>query len=339
MINKIQIENFKSIENLTLEPGRLNIVIGANASGKTNILEAIVMGALASSNKLDYEFLGNRIRVTSPEFMKNAFPGTKEKSIQIEFSSDKESFLYSLINDDRDYRRWIDIGNKGAVNNTIINEEIAKGNNNPTFEYVKSQTQQRASSIGISDFLIYTPELSYLRKFEEQAQITPLGIKGEGLFYVLKRIISDKENKEQFDDIKEYLHLLDWFEDFNIPSGLMPNEYKISIKDRFIDSSFNYFDQRSSNEGFLYLLFYLVLFTSKNTPSFFAIDNIETGFNPKLCTELIKTLNNLSEKYQKQVILTTHNPAILDGLNLNDDNQRLFISHRNKEGKTNIERI
>lgn len=97
MINKIQIENFKSIENLTLEPGRLNIVIGANASGKTNILEAIVMGALASSNKLDYEFLGNRIRVTSPEFMKNAFPGTKEKSIQIEFSSDKESFLYSLI--------------------------------------------------------------------------------------------------------------------------------------------------------------------------------------------------------------------------------------------------
>ncbi len=101
----------------------------------------------------------------------------------------------------------------------------------------------------------------------------------------------------------------------------------------------NYFEQRSSNEGFLYLLFYLVLFTSEKTPAFFAIDNIETGFNPKLCTELIKILNELAKKYKKQVIITTHNPAILDGLNINDENQRLFIARRNKSGKTQIERI
>lgn len=340
MISSIQIKNFKSIENLTLELGRLNVVIGANASGKTNILEAIVMGASASSNKLDYEFLGNRIRVTSPEFMRNAFLGTKEKCILVKFLFDNYNISYPLINDKRDYRKWLlDISAEiGAFTNSIIEEEKAKGNN-PSYQDVESKKQQIVSSAGISDFLIYTPELSYLKKFEELAQITPLGIRGEGLFYILKQIISDKEKKLQFDDIKEYLHLLDWFDDFDIPKGLMPNEYKISIKDRFIDSSFKYFDQRSSNEGFLFLLFYLVLFTSENTPSFFAIDNIETGFNPKLCTELIKTLNKLAEKYQKQVILTTHNPAILDGLNLNDNNQRLFISQRNKAGKTIIERI
>lgn len=339
MINKIQIENFKSIENLALNLGRINVIIGANGSGKTNILEAIVMGAAASANKLDYEFLGNRLRFTLPEFMKNAFPGSKEKKIKIKFSHGNDDFSYSLINDAEDNRKWIDVDSKGLQINKTIEELLQEKPREIRLEFVKSIIQQKASSKGISDFLIYTPELSYLKRFEELAQITPLGVKGEGLFYLLKQIFSNKEKKEQISDIKEYLHLLDWFEDFNIPNGLMSNESKIAIKDRYIDRTLNYFDQRSSNEGFLYLLFYLVLFTSENTPSFFAIDNIETGFNPKLCTELIKILNILAKKYNKQVIITTHNPAILDGLNLNDNNQRLFIANRNKTGKTYIERI
>ncbi|OQX97500.1 MAG: hypothetical protein B6I20_12520 [Bacteroidetes bacterium 4572_117] len=342
MINKIQIENFKSIENLTLELGRVNVIIGANGSGKTNILEAIVMGAAASANKLDYEFLGNRLRFTSPEFMKNAFPNAKKNETKIKFLHGKDDFSYSLINDERDYRKWIDVDvsvSKGSQINKIIDKLFKEGYKEFGRDVVTSIMRQNASEKGISDFLIYTPELSYLKKFETQAQITPLGVKGEGLFYMLKQILGNKHNKKQISDIKEYLHLLDWFEDFDIPNGLMSNESKIAIKDRYINPTLNYFDQKSANEGFLYLLFYLVLFTGENTPSFFAIDNIETGFNPKLCTELIKTLNNLAEKYDKQTIITTHNPAILDGINLNDDNQRLFIAHRNKEGKTYVERI
>jgi predicted ATPase len=148
----------------------------------------------------------------------------------------------------------------------------------------------------------------------------------------------NKRKTKQIIDIKENLHLLDWFEDFDIPVGLMSNEFKISIKDRFISNA-SFFDQRSSNEGFLFLLFYLFLFTSENTPRFFAIDNIETGFNPKLCTKLMATLTKLAAKYKKQVIITTHNPAILDGIDLKDDAQRLFIAHRNKQGKTFLERI
>lgn len=44
MVNKIGIRNFKSIDTLDLELGRFNVIIGANGSGKSNVLEAIVMG-------------------------------------------------------------------------------------------------------------------------------------------------------------------------------------------------------------------------------------------------------------------------------------------------------
>ncbi len=74
------------------------------------------------------------------------------------------------------------------------------------------------------------------------------------------------------------------------------------------------------------MLFYFCRFISEDTPSFFAIDNIDASLNPKLCRRLIKEL------YDKQVILTTHNPSILDGLNLDEYEPRLLVVFRNKSG-------
>jgi AAA15 family ATPase/GTPase len=61
--------------------------------------------------------------------------------------------------------------------------------------------------------------------------------------------------------------------------------------------------------------------------------------NPKLGRQLVKTLAELAKQHQKQAILTTHNPAILDGLNLDDDEQRLFVVYRNADGQTRTRRI
>jgi predicted ATPase len=81
------------------------------------------------------------------------------------------------------------------------------------------------------------------------------------------------------------------------------------------------------------------LFISDKTPKFFAIENIDNALNPKLACDLMKVLAQLAEKYGKQVIFTTHNAAILDGLNLNDPEQRLFVASRNAVGHTKMLRI
>ncbi len=41
VLRKIVIDNFKSLVNMTYEPGHLNLVIGENSSGKTNLCQAI----------------------------------------------------------------------------------------------------------------------------------------------------------------------------------------------------------------------------------------------------------------------------------------------------------
>src|SRR5208337_3746604 len=95
MIRKVRINNYKSIPELTLELGRVTVLIGANGSGKSNILEAIALASAAAQNKLDNEFLITRgIRVTETRFMRSAFRELPPppKAVQISIQNEKPTF-------------------------------------------------------------------------------------------------------------------------------------------------------------------------------------------------------------------------------------------------------
>ena len=55
MIRTLKIERFKSIVKLELELGRVNVFIGANGSGKSNLLEAVGILGAAAFGRVDDE--------------------------------------------------------------------------------------------------------------------------------------------------------------------------------------------------------------------------------------------------------------------------------------------
>lgn len=372
MIQQIQIQNFKSINDLTLELGRITVLIGENGSGKSNILEAVAMGAAGMHGELSNKALvGRGIRLTSPVLMRAGFDKeAKEKEIKVCFRGENEAEEnITLLNDNKKFSEWEKLEEvKKIVYNNIMNS-IAHGKipkellQNEDFNKIKNiikkikndeeremflvgselsynkrrkETLIESGLIHASDFLIYAPENHFLRQFEED--LTALGIRGEGLFRLLSVIAT--ESPEQLVAIKNNLaELLDWFDDFEIPQDLYATERRINIRDRYLDEILHGFDQRSANEGFLYLLFYFTLFISDYTPKFFAIDNIDNAMNPRLCAALMRILTRLAKEYGKQVIFTTHNPSILDGLDLTDDEQRLLVVSRNLDGNTQTRRI
>ena len=361
MIDKIQIKNFKSIVDLTLDLGRFNVIIGANGCGKTNILEAITFASAASQGKLDLEYLANRdIRVTDPQFMFNAFDDEDDDKkpskplIAISVTSKPKLNTNVIVGYAEKVKEWINLADSieaFRIKTLFENYEDRTGKtldilHSEDFDVLDLETKYPEIFNKLKESLIDKPELSsfvtyrpteiHLRKTFE-ARMVPFGIKGEGLLRYLKEL--GEESVELFAEINRGLHLLDWFDEFSIPEGLLSNEHALSIGDKYLKESMHSFDQRSTNEGFLYLLFYLTLFNSKDTPKFFAIDNIETSFNPKLCTKLTEYLVESTEKNDKQVILTTHSPYVLDGLDLSDDNVRLFVARRNIDGHTRLERI
>ena len=367
MIGKITINNYKSVQDLELDLGRVTVLIGANGCGKSNILEATALCSAAAGNKLDHEFLVSRgIRVPDdPRFMRSAFDArsvTDNITVSItgqqggetddnDVAKEPGRFQCALQNKDNSpYSTWsntaIEVINRSAKSIKSFQKELDSQENlkvsvataREILREIDAINQRRLSPLGLRDFLIYSPENSSLRTFETEGQIQPLGIKGEGLFKLLT-VLSAEQSTKQLAAIKEKLALLDWFEDFEIVSGLSMGEKNINIRDKYLDDTLSYFTQKSANEGFLFLLFYFTLFISRETPSFFAIDNIDASLNPKLCSRLLTELADLAKTYDKQAIVTTHNPAVLDGLNLNDDEQRLFVVFRNKLGHTKVKRI
>ncbi len=342
MFTEVQIENYKSIQSLKIGLGRVNVFIGENGCGKSNILEAIALAGAAAGNKLDNEFLAPRgIRVTEPEFMRSAFvKDNVTKDIKVKLirfdGSDKILLDFPMQNSNQPYSKWsvknISFGKEFSYEKFI--QSLKADPPDPDSLFKLQILTSRLNDLHLRDFLIYAPENSSLRTLEEEGQIQPLGSKGQGLLKLL-RVLNSSSN--QIDEIKKRLELIDWFNDFKVPHSNL--ERIIEIKDRYLDKELPYFNQRSSNEGFLFLMFYFALFVSDDTPKFFAIDNIENALNPKLCTRLIEELVELAKKYDKQVIFTTHNPAVLDGLDLEDDEQRLFTIYRNIDGHTKAKRV
>jgi AAA15 family ATPase/GTPase len=108
MINDIHIKNYKSIEEFEISLGRVNVFIGENGCGKTNILEALVMAAASSQNKLDNEFLSSRgVRVTEPIFMRSGFTQNKNaEDIEVSIKLDDTKYVYSLKNDNTPFSKW-----------------------------------------------------------------------------------------------------------------------------------------------------------------------------------------------------------------------------------------
>lgn len=393
MINQITIENFKSINKVDLKLGRLNVFIGENGAGKSNILEAIAFAGAASAKKLDNEFLTSRgIRVTDPKLMQSAFDETGDEYTNFTVLVDGGSVNYKIKNSGDAYSKWecisaIEVDEKAVdllprLSNSVPGEpedfmSIMESFMNSTKIRQKDKSEvitkilrdmkdgvgrksPLSTSIGFDDssvlgkyfsgrhevvnytrkalskFIIFSPENTSLREFLKDGQILPLGINGEGLLKLLEVEFVER-GKDYQSEINEFLSVFGWFRGLDFVDSDSTG-FSFEVSDRYICKKNNSFDIKGANEGFLFLMFYFALFSSAYTPSFFAIDNIDASLNPKLCRRLVEQLNKLAVSYDKQVILTTHNPAVLDGINLDDDQQRLFIVSRDDEGGTEIRR-
>jgi predicted ATPase len=419
VIREISIQNYKSIEKLKLELGRVNVLIGENGAGKSNLLEAVAIASAASAGKLDNEFLASRgIRVTQPELMRSGFrKRSTSQPIEILVQSEGGSSVkFVASNDNTVYSKWMvtttfrpssekfssainpddisefiqtnveipdqdvffadmrlfieavsaellkrrEVDRKSTAKNPgpiekLMNVDNSKGKLmssqdipfNPTgkqFKYfLDSWLYDRMvdkeisnSNEFLSRFVVFAPEYSQLRQFDQEGQIEPLGINGQGLFKLLQ-FISASKNVENLTAIKAGLSLLGWFKDFSVIFDKLHG--RLEIRDQYLARGLKYLDQRSANEGFLFLLFYFTLFSSELTPSFFGVDNLDTSFNPKLCQKLMAELIILAKNNDKQTLITTHNPAVLDGLNLDDDAQRLFVLYRGDRGQSMVRRV
>ena len=188
MIKEVRIKNYKSIQKLKLELGRVTVLIGENGCGKSNILEAIALASAAASDKLDNEFLAARgIRVTEPRFMRSAFEKDNlTKEIKIDLTgNDQQPFSCILQNDNSPYSQWVRknfLGDLETFLKTAVNSVVDKYGGEEKLHSIllgeernfsaqelsklAKELQSFSMIISLHNFIIYSPENQALRTFD-----------------------------------------------------------------------------------------------------------------------------------------------------------------------------
>lgn len=338
MIRELTIKNYKSILDHTIELGRINVFIGENGCGKTNILEAVAMAAAALTDKLTVEELFNRgMRVAKPSLMRSSFAGRKPK--EISFSCGFEHGRARKMNR---VELHVSEAKTSVVDVRWIEAGRFDNERRPGAENIFAPERALLREL-IGDFGVYNANALALRGLQTVSRRTPLGIYGETLDLAIATV-----KPEIWADVLERAKCVSWLDDVVVDPAdalryeghkLGKSQSTLYFLDKHMRRKNNVFSAENVNEGILHILFHLTLFVSGETPKVLGIDNIETALNPQLCRDLVKQLAELAAKHGKQALITTHNPAILDGLNLHDDEQRLFVVSRNDAGHTVTRRI
>jgi predicted ATPase len=143
--------------------------------------------------------------------------------------------------------------------------------------------------------------------------------------------------------------MLDWTNDIaagsasaEILSPVVPRLQKvIRFTDRFMSENNNVLTAYDASEGCLYVLFLLTIAMHTQAPRLFAVENFDQALNPRLARATADLFCQAIFGNPRQPIafLSTHNPLVLDGLNIRDERVRLFAIDRDSKGYTTIRRV
>ncbi len=370
MITKITVQSFKSLEDVPIELGVVNVFVGANGSGKSNLLEAVgVLGAAAFGRVDDESLLRRGVRPGVPQLYKSAFPTKQaEKRPHILFSAENPEASYGVslwnpINDPKPAWRFkteiLSLSNgKKLINRAPFKKPTKWLNAEQGYAALKSveldETDPARDLLELlRNYSIYCANTPTLRGLAPDQQLRePVGLSGGRLPDAISELLRARTrqgNEWLQEHMPEVASLIDWADSFGwaqaesmpLSPAAATTRRVVRFRDHFMKKKRNLLSGYDASEGALYILFAAVLALHPKSPRLFAIDNVDQALNPRLAMRLSSAFCNwvLKSKAGRQVLLTSHNPAVLDGLPLRDDRVRLFTVDRDTRGHTVVKRV
>lgn len=367
-LSKVRIKSFKSIVDQTVELGQLNVFIGTNGAGKSNLLEAIGVLSCAIDGRIDYGRLADRgVRLSAPEVFKSSFKNLDRKrsfSLEADFgglsyhaninANDEAEFVFSDESVKNSEGRLggrsnfgINIAGYGSLSAKISRQHSIIS----TLESLGKFSDSELNDVNtIQRYAIYAPSTPILRGVSpDNSKVEPLGLYGGSLSSALADVIRDSHKAFGDHDLKRFFRLLDWFQSIGTTSEittelqskhLHTGKSVVKYIDKYMKLNFNSLYAYDVSEGALYVLFILILLLHRRSPLLFALDNVDSALNPQMVREMMGNIIDLLKHLPgKQLLMTTHNPTALDAVDLFNDQHRLFVVQRNQMGHTEVKRI
>ncbi|GJM32780.1 MAG: hypothetical protein DHS20C18_17810 [Saprospiraceae bacterium] len=361
MIETVKIENFKSYQNAELKLANLTVLIGANASGKSNALEAIrFLNWIAQGQKLSslQYMVNDNDKVVRGKI--EDLPSTGQKSFTLGCSINKLDFrhleislevrkgdlhigyegVHQILENNEKYYLYQTKG-KSEGERTGINIEynnFARGGKKPQIggtdqmgvflQLLNSarfadghKKTQRLIPKAASDFeqdllniLFLDPVPQKMRdySFESERKIFGDGSNLSSVLYYLWNTDAGKEKNR-----KTILQFISSLPEQNITEITFirgpRKEVMLQLKETFGGKEQEY-DASLLSDGTLRVLAYAAVLLSAPKGSMVIMEEIDNGVHPSRAHQLLASMNKVARERELTILLSTHNPAMLDAL-------------------------
>ena len=318
-LEKVHIKNYLSLRDVELPLKPLTVIVGPNASGKSNILSGLAL----LNNLMVFE------KLPSVKGVQNSFwaGGASDMTFQLQAKVEETPIVYNLVL-------------QAEVDNIVVSEEllvedrkvisIQNGEGMVQDEDGENETKYKASKLAlksagdygnkpvtnaltgfIKDWYAYDFQPEYIRdclvSFAPVTKELPEPLKLDSYGFRLPELLSDwhKNAQEEFRNVSESL--------------AASTATKIRIDQRAIDGDDqlcllegypNPIPMKGASNGTLRLLAHYALLNQSELPTLIAIEEPERHLHPGALTDIAKVLEQLAEL--TQVIITTHNAQFLD---------------------------
>ncbi len=340
-ITRLNIEGFRSLRKVSWSPGDLNVIIGANGTGKSNLLRFLELIAVSAQGKLGkyVQSLGGMDPIvwdgesTSIKF---------ELDTALESELDPEHYEFELVRlgAGSSYR----IENECLINShklrkhlerkpfkflerraksAIIFDESERKFVTPE-EYVSDEESLLSIASGpfVNNHFIppFRRELASIAIYRDLNTNTDAPIRQSAISRMEKRVDPDGQNlisvmhtlytgdRDFKNDINSAMKAAfgDDFEELIFPPAA---DQRIQLRIRW-KSLKREQSAAEISDGTLRFLFLLTVLASPSLAPIIAIDEPETGLHPAMLPLIAEYAADASKR--SQVILTTHSPQFLD---------------------------
>ncbi|TKG95185.1 ATP-binding protein [Puteibacter caeruleilacunae] len=355
MIEKFKIKDFKSYKEADLHISPLSILIGANASGKSNVLEALrLLNWLAQGQKLSalqYQineedqivrgFINHLPRFDQKKFTLGCSIKEGKKSYHISLTiglrnvkgnwelhfeheecSNSEWLYRTKYPSERaftemkvEYNNFSRGGRKPQVNTT--DQQVAFVQLSPASFEVKykkeaktilTATQALEKALTKIVFLDPTPKLMHGYSFKSDKKLLE---SGKNISAVLYNLIEEDANNKA--EILQFIKSLpeQQIEDISF-IDTSRGEVLVQLHEAFLSANDNKVDAGLLSDGTLRALAIVAALLSAESGSLVIIEEIDNGIHPSRVKDLMERINELAKRRELSVLITSHNPTLLN---------------------------
>lgn len=299
MLKKIRLTDFKSFVDEEVELAPLTLLVGANASGKSNFLDAIRFLQGLSRDLTAGEIL-NGEESSKPD----AWPGLRGR-VQEAARIGTSQFVIDYSRIDASYPE-VEVGHRVVCRTeptpVLVHESLdLLGTQARTLE------DYAVSPIHPDRLVFLRIDPQSMRGYGRRK--APLGEEGKNLSGVLADVCAEKAARES---------LVAWLTEICAPEVEDLDFVEVrelgDVMAIFVEKGGRRISARSLSDGTLHFLGTLLALRTAEPGSVFLIEEIEDGLHPTRIRLLVEYLEAVTRERDIQVIATTHSPTVLEWL-------------------------